>query len=165
MYVTHDQAEAMSLSDRIAVMQGGRIVQVGTPADIYEHPKSEFVAEFLGGSNIVRGRYDVLNRTFESGQLSLTVPAGKWGSSDDVTLAIKPDAVVLEPDSKHSSKLVGKVIEREYLGFTTTFVVEVSGIALRATAISDEFVRGLQKGASVGVSLNWSKVTVLRAGT
>src|SRR5205814_6744997 len=56
VYVTHDQSEAMTTADLIAVMNGGRIEQLGTPEEIYNRPRSEFVARFIGSSNIVRGR-------------------------------------------------------------------------------------------------------------
>ena len=65
LYVTHDQAEAMSLSDRIAVMDGGRIEQVGTPAEIYESPRTSFVAAFIGDTNFLEGRvHDCLDRDY-----------------------------------------------------------------------------------------------------
>lgn len=162
VYVTHDQSEAMSLSDRIAVMKGGRIVQVGNPLEIYEHPCDVFVAEFLGSANIVHGTYDALSGTFQSGRLRIKMPAGVWQQSGNIILAIKPDAMILEQVSAgDAATLMGQVVEKEYLGFTTTINIDLSGIVLRVTALSSEFVPPLQKGMTVGARLDWSKITFL----
>ena len=75
VYVTHDQLEAMTTADRIVVMNAGRIEQIGTPEDIYQRPESEFVARFIGGTNILRGRRD--GRVIFAGPLRV-----EWGVGD-----------------------------------------------------------------------------------
>ena len=162
IYVTHDQSEAMSLSDRIAVMKGGRVVQVGTPAEIYEQPRNAFVAEFLGGANIVRGTYDAGSRVFTSGSFRVRVPAGKEIGSGDIVLAIKPEAIALMPAPKGNEDSPGaRILEREFLGFTTTFLVESSGIALRVVALSSELIRRLATEETVSLQLDWSRIVIL----
>jgi len=99
VYVTHDQTEAMSLSDRIAVMNLGRLVQLGPPRDIYEHPRSRFVAEFVGKINFlpahVRGREGEWG-VLESADATVRVPVAALGSgAGAVTVAVRPERLVL----------------------------------------------------------------------
>jgi putative spermidine/putrescine transport system ATP-binding protein/spermidine/putrescine transport system ATP-binding protein len=97
--VTHDQDEALTMADRIVIMRDGRIEQTGTPAEVYQHPLSRFVAGFLGASNFMRGR--VTDRT--GGTISVDVPRGPTVSvvssdrpiGSDVTVALRPEAVTL----------------------------------------------------------------------
>lgn len=165
IYVTHDQAEAMSLSDRIAVMRGGEIVQIDTPAEIYEHPSTSFVAEFVGGANVLRGNVRDGAFSITVGDFPLAVPrtmiAGR--NNQNVSVVIKPEAIQL------SSKTVegeykGTVIHKEYHGFTTQFVVECHGIQLHATAVTSMTSKQLRPGDPVGISLDWSRCTLLEDG-
>jgi putative spermidine/putrescine transport system ATP-binding protein len=162
IYVTHDQSEAMSLSDRIAVMEGGRVVQVGTPAETYEHPSTVFVAGFLGGANIVHGIYDAATRLFTSGLLRVHVPKGKWNESGNVVLGIKPEAITFGNSSVKDDGLIhARIAEKEYLGFTTTFLVDASGIMLRIASLSSDSIRIRAIEEIVSLKLDWSKITIL----
>jgi len=92
IFVTHDQAEALGLSDRIAVMSAGRIEQLGAPREIYEHPTTRFVADFIGASTVLRGRAVAADRvTVGAGRLH--VSGGTFRSGADVELAIRPERV------------------------------------------------------------------------
>lgn len=157
IYVTHDQSEAMSLSDRMAVMRQGRIEQIGSPAEMYETPQSPFVAEFLGGANVVPVHLTVRRRTLVAGRFIVAVPRTMLaGLKDgDVTLIVKPEAVILAP-SLRGSKNVGRIIVKEYLGFTTNFLVEIDGVSLRSTTMSNAATKRLQIGQTVAVSIDWS---------
>ena len=96
VFVTHDQAEALGLSDRIAVMQGGRIEQLGVPREIYERPATRFVADFIGASTMLRGRATSGELVTVTGGVALRVAAGrplKVGA--EVELAIRPERVRL----------------------------------------------------------------------
>jgi spermidine/putrescine ABC transporter ATP-binding subunit len=96
IFVTHDQAEALGLSDRIAVMSQGRIEQLGAPREIYEHPATRFVADFIGASTVLRGRAAAADRvTVAGGTLRVAGAALKPGA--DVELAIRPERVRLAP--------------------------------------------------------------------
>ncbi len=95
VYVTHDQAEAMSLSDRVAVMRAGKFEQVGAPADVYEAPVSPFVAGFVGGGNLIHGMVKDGLR-FETNGTALTFPAGFAAPvQGKAVLAIKPEAITI----------------------------------------------------------------------
>jgi len=99
IYVTHDQAEAMTLATRIVVMQGGRIQQIGTPAEVYERPANRFVAGFLGSPsmNFVEGQLDA-GRRLTAGVLSLDLPPDCAAPPGAVTLAVRPEDIHLHDD-------------------------------------------------------------------
>ena len=101
IYVTHDQAEAMTLATRIVVMQGGRIQQIGTPAEVYERPANRFVAGFLGSPsmNFIDGRLDGeldVQRRFTAGMLALNLAPDCVAASGAVTLAVRPEDIHLD---------------------------------------------------------------------
>ncbi|HET7410484.1 MAG TPA: ABC transporter ATP-binding protein, partial [Paracoccaceae bacterium] len=122
--VTHDQTEAMALSDRIAVMEKGRIVQVSTPFDAYEHPSSGFVSTFLGKSNHVAGRIE----SRADGNVRVATPAGIFeapaadGLDGPVALSIRPEKIRFVP--KHEALLVGRVATRVFLGNQWLFQID-----------------------------------------
>lgn len=161
IYVTHDQSEAMSLSDRIAVMHAGRIVQVGSPSEMYEHPATTFVAEFLGGANIIHGHYDGSSRQFSVDSFTTSVPPGMVECSGSVSVAIKPEAIAFEDGTQREpNTFQAKIVEKEFLGFTTLFIIDVDGLTLRMTVLSTEKVRRCVPGRMVSVRFNWSGIRI-----
>jgi ABC-type Fe3+/spermidine/putrescine transport system ATPase subunit len=113
VYVTHDQEEALSLSDRMAVMRSGEIVQEGTPEDLYLDPETAFVAGFLGGSNLLEERLAAL----------VTGNTPKKG----MLLAVRPENVVIDA----SGRFEATVLERQFLGSSSTVWLGWEGIQLR----------------------------------
>jgi iron(III) transport system ATP-binding protein len=101
--VTHDQEEALALADRVAVMEGGRIAQIGTPAQIYREPASEFVASFIGRSNIVRGHAQGGSAETIFGPLPLLREA-----AGEVRLAVRPEQITLAADPEGDGVVVGR---------------------------------------------------------
>lgn len=98
IYVTHDQGEAMAMSDRIAVMNGGLVEQIGAPRDIYEHPATTFVAGFIGQCNIIDGRYDPASGEFRAAGGTLFHTARKPVTvAGHLRLAIRPESIRFEP--------------------------------------------------------------------
>ncbi len=147
--VTHDQEEAMSLSDRVVVMQGGRIAQQGAPAELYARPASRFVASFLGDATFVAGRVtgEAGERVIVDsllGEVRLPRPAS---GAAQVTLVVRPEAVRLSPGGT-----AGRVMGASYLGPEVRYVVEVQGhtILARAPALGRPL---LAEGAPVGLEL------------
>jgi putative spermidine/putrescine transport system ATP-binding protein len=133
IYVTHDQAEALSLSDRVVFMAQGRIVEVGTPASIYRSPRSLSTANFLGVANLVKGKVATttertLSLTSELGQLSIQSDAAVR-PGDQITLCFRPEDIAIDtrPDS---DGLRGTVRHVSYLGALTDYVVELKGSPL-----------------------------------
>ncbi len=136
LYVTHDQAEALAISDRVAVMNAGRIEQVGSPREIYRTPQSRFVAEFIGDNNLFTGEVTdrssrdetatvrVADSDFEIGLGNTTVDVGTT-----VTFCVRPEALVIDSDQ---NQLATTVRSREFLGETTRLHLDWNGRELLA---------------------------------
>ena len=132
IYVTHDQEEALTMSDRIAVMDRGRVLQVGTPLEVYEQPNSRFVADFIGETNFVDGRVLSINgqhADFEAGGLKMvaSVEPGVTPGAP-ATLAVRPERVQLtaEPPGDTPNVYAVEVYEMVYVGTDTRFRVRLS---------------------------------------
>ncbi|MHB0953812.1 MAG: ABC transporter ATP-binding protein [Allorhizobium sp.] len=129
LIVTHDQEEAMTVSDRIAVMDKGEIVQVATPAEIYEAPNSRYVADFIGDINIIEGKFDCQEKGGRNGDLARVVCDGLTavvGSA--VAFAIRPEKVRITPDAPADTSvnaLYGEVWDIGYLGDFSVFLVKL----------------------------------------
>ena len=123
VYVTHDQEEAMTMSDRIAVMNRGTVVQVGTPQQIYEHPASLFVADFIGSSNILVGELaaagDALAEVRLATGKTIRVPRPVGPASSRVSVVVRPDHVGLSPSAPAAADMnavSGSVSKVSFLG-------------------------------------------------
>jgi putative spermidine/putrescine transport system ATP-binding protein len=122
LFVTHDQDEALMLSDRIVVMNKGRIEQIGTPEEIYEHPGTRFVAEFIGWCSVLQGT--ARNGEFISnGGMRLPVDA----TADKAMIVLRPEYIRLATDSGTAPHFVGRVASSDYYGAMTRLRVTVSG--------------------------------------
>ncbi len=129
VYVTHDQVEAMTLSDRIVVMNQGKIDQVGTPAEIYRRPRTRFVADFIGRANFVEGIvHERRNGALIVSALGaiLTIPAADTTAQagDPVTLVVRPEMVELNAPQ---AQLTGTIRRTSYLGSVVEYDIEVAG--------------------------------------
>ena len=137
VYVTHDQAEAMALSDRIVVFNKGLVQQVGTPRHIYERPANLFVADFMGLVNklpgTITGRVAGRARVQIGEQMIEARMNEGLGASGDVTIAIRPEAIVLEqPDPAiASNRIEGRLVESTFLGNIVEHQIDVGGNLVR----------------------------------
>jgi iron(III) transport system ATP-binding protein len=139
VYVTHDQAEAMALSDRIAVLHDGVLQQYGRPREIYERPANLFVADFMGIVNrlpgeIVERRDGQLRVRVGDHVLAATGPAADESSARAVTLAIRPESVRLGKPDGPGNCLDGSVVEATFLGSIVDYQIDVGGLLLRVQA-------------------------------
>src|SRR5215212_7423589 len=119
IYVTHDQEEALSMSDRIVVMNEGRVEQIGTPSEIYNRPRTRFVASFVGTLNILQARVlDAASGRVAVDDQEVAVASGVPGRSagDTVSLALRPEAVILEDRAGDRNRLHGAIEEVSFLG-------------------------------------------------
>ena len=129
IYVTHDQEEALTMSDRMAVMAGGLIEQVGTPAEVYDSPATAYVADFLGSANVLA--VHVLGPAGD-GRTSISVGGetltcrGSAAAGDDVRLVIRPERLLLEPTDEEAGALSGTVVRTIYQGATTDIIVALA---------------------------------------
>jgi ABC-type Fe3+/spermidine/putrescine transport system ATPase subunit len=138
IYVTHDQEEALSLSDRVAVMRDGRVLQVGPPRDLYERPRTRFVADFVGTNNLVPGEVesraaggtDVVVRTALGPLRAIASEA----VSARCVLAVRPENVALgSAAAGEGNRVTGRVSLVSYLGSTVRYDVETeAGLVLKA---------------------------------
>jgi iron(III) transport system ATP-binding protein len=127
IYVTHDQLEAMTMADRIVVMNLGRIEQIGTPEDVYDRPQSRFVARFIGASNVVEGR-QASDRRVEINGHGIAVAAGEFpGVGAAVGVCVKTHDLELVPGSASGSAnaIPGTVVSQAYLGSHRDYIVDV----------------------------------------
>jgi iron(III) transport system ATP-binding protein len=158
VYVTHDQSEALALSDEIAVFNAGRIIQRGSPQDIYRNPQSQFVADFVGSANFITGR--VLGNAGADGLVSVTTKHGiiRCSYGRDVT-AGQPILVTVRPEdlSVHASHpgeglhiFTGKVANRVFLGEVIDYVVDLGGQEFRVRA-RPEFDFHVGQAVHVGI--------------
>ena len=133
--VTHDQEEAMTVASRVAVMDEGRIMQVATPADIYEYPNSVYVADFIGDVNIIEGTAtpageDSYELKWAQGQPPITATsATPFSAGQKAHLAIRPEKVRISTERPEDAvnALQGKVLDIAYLGNLSTYHVELPG--------------------------------------
>jgi spermidine/putrescine transport system ATP-binding protein len=154
VHVTHDQEEAMTMADTIAVMQGGRIEQLGTPNELYEKPQTAFVAGFLGVSNLLRGTVAGPASVRLDGGGELTVsPEALAGRSGKVAVGIRPEKIKLGRGG--TNVFSGRVEEVAYVGVSTQYIVETGVGALTV------YVQNTQPGAAAmapgsGVELSFA---------
>jgi iron(III) transport system ATP-binding protein len=135
VYVTHDQKEALSVADRIAVMRAGRLAQVGTPADLYHRPASSFVADFIGQTNllpgtVLGGEEGAVHVQTSAGRLVARAVADRPPPSGDVIVSVRPEQMRVVPTAVVTpgrNRVVGKTLESTFLGETSEHVLGVNG--------------------------------------
>ena len=126
LYVTHDQEEALAMSDRIAVMEDGQVRQCGTPEEVYERPRGPFVAGFIGISNLLPATVANGGVRLESGVLcAAPVPEG-CPEGSDVHLSVRPEKILLDELEEGMASVEGTIVERVYVGTTTQVIVEIA---------------------------------------
>ena len=126
VFVTHDQDEALTMSDQIAVMSEGRIHQVGTPEDIYERPATAFVAGFIGTANRMAGEYRDGAITLAGDMVLPTGPLAGCDPGDRVTIAVRPEKIWLSDLTPEMVQTDGIVKATVYGGPTTTYLLEIA---------------------------------------
>jgi spermidine/putrescine transport system ATP-binding protein len=131
VYVTHDQEEALTMSDRIAVMNEGAVEQIATPRALYEHPATPFVAGFIGTSNLVELRCDRVERGVATMQLGeserILAPLGRAPAGGRVQITVRPEKIKIaaDRDDHLGSRIRGRVTDLVYLGSLTELIVEL----------------------------------------
>ena len=136
VYVTHDQEEALSMSDRVVIMNHGRVVQVGSPQELYERPSTVFASKFIGKSNILRGvvnqvdgnkvLYSIADKYFQQ-----LVSNEKFSKNDEIILALRPEKIKIARSKVESNEvniLVGRIIDITYFGSTISVNVETDSV-------------------------------------
>jgi spermidine/putrescine transport system ATP-binding protein len=166
VYVTHDQEEALTMSDRIAVMSGGRVEQIATPEQMYEEPQTVFVADFLGVSNLMLATAegpDGAACRVKVGDFSLRAGCGEVGMRGETHVVIRPERVVIEPyETAGSNRLPGMIERVVYHGASEQLVVRLAtGDVVQALFVRDGSTRDWAQGTPVQVHLPAEALRVL----
>jgi putative spermidine/putrescine transport system ATP-binding protein len=164
--VTHDQEEALAMSDRIAVMNAGRIEQIGTPQELYERPARQFVADFLGESNIFDAtvqeiRADVVAVRARSGVVMLARPVAGLRGGQRVTVSVRPERIFLAEGATGADNVVDGVVKKAiYLGESSKYLVTLPGGESLTLRVQNRFgARLLEVGKPLLVG--WSRDAVI----
>ena len=164
VYVTHDQEEALSLSDRVAVIRDGRVLQVAPPKELYERPVSRFVADFVGTNNFLSGTC----REIAAGRVAAETAIGtvrgsatsRVGPGDRCVLAVRPENIALGPGPENTFE--GRVVLAAYLGSTLRYDVEMrAGVVLKVDVGDPWHHEVLPAGAAVCVTFPASAALTL----
>ena len=166
VYVTHDQEEAMAVSDRIAVMNAGVIQHIGTPKSIYQRPSNLFVATFIGRSNVIKGKLAV-----DGGKTYLETMSGYRAEIDtvrpehqhaqDIVMSVRPEEFLLERDSKEGISAI--VDDCVFLGLNTHYFVHLSS-SEEVEIIQESSIDSIiEPGSEIKLKINTEKVNLFTA--
>ena len=152
IYVTHDQKEALSIADRMAILDGGQLRQLGRPAEVYRHPNSKFVADFMGETNFIAGTVRAVNgatvhvetalRTFEA------TPGGSgWmpKSGEPCVLSVRPESWTLGAEASAPNAVSGRIGERVYLGEMAQYQFAAAAQTLKIFELNPRFVEASEQ--------------------
>ncbi|HET7181881.1 MAG TPA: ABC transporter ATP-binding protein [Candidatus Limnocylindrales bacterium] len=165
VYVTHDQEEALTMSDRIAVMHGGRIEQVGVPEDLYDRPATSFVADFIGTTNLLSGTVSgveggAANLRLDTGE-TCRVAANGHRPGARVQVSLRPEAIALEPPGQVTDALAAAVEQVAYLGAAVQYQVRTPG-GLALSVLTGKGGPRFEPGDSI--QLSWKPADALTLG-
>jgi spermidine/putrescine ABC transporter ATP-binding subunit len=136
IYVTHDQGEALAMSDRIGVMDGGRLLQVGPPLDIYEHPTTRFVAHFIGDANLLDGVVERLEDeavVVRVGRVAVRARRQGWEQvGSRLTVCVRPERVRMDSSMTQPDALRGRVEDRAFSGYVVKYRLAVGDVRMNA---------------------------------
>ena len=164
IYVTHDQEEALSISDRIVVMSEGRIDQTGTPFEIYNHPKTRFVASFVGTLNIVQGQVvDAATGRIQLDGQEVKVTRGLSGLHTGKTqaFALRPEAVTLGDGGKDRNRLRGSIDQVSFLGSVVRIRVRLENNAILLDTFNNPNLTPPAFGQQVDINFGTEDLLVL----
>ncbi|MBO7710311.1 MAG: ABC transporter ATP-binding protein [Lachnospiraceae bacterium] len=168
VYVTHDQEEAMTMSDRIAVMKDGVIEQIDKPMEIYRRPKTRFVADFIGESNIFEGTVekkdgDLLTIALPSGTVSAVSEQEDLTTGEKVYVSVRPEDMCVSPERQAGFDFPASVMDSVYMGTLTKVMLSASdGQEVKYARFED--TQGLTEGTKVWLYWKPEKAVVIRMG-
>lgn len=157
IFVTHDQEEALTMSDRIGILRDGRLVQEGPPEEMYDSPRSEFAATFLGDANILRGEATDMGIRMSDGS-SITVRTPPRHASGSASCAVRPERIEIAADAATlrpagGNMLAGRIVKRIFAGNSRTYLIDLKGATIKVL-VHNSGSAPLAEGADV--VLRWS---------
>lgn len=165
IFVTHDQEEALSISDRIVVMYGGKAEQVGSPFEIYNRPRTKFVANFVGTLNVLEGTVgDAAAGTVTLASGTVALPGGLDGArnGEAISLALRPEAISLGEREGADTRLAGKIADVHFLGSVIRVKVAVGGSVVSLDTFNNPSSPPPEIGQPTEISFAASDLLVLR---
>jgi iron(III) transport system ATP-binding protein len=165
VYVTHDQEEALAVSDRIIVMRGGVIVQDGTPRDLYERPSNRFIADFIGNANLLPvtvRRLDAVMAEIGIGTASLRLPH-RGVADGPAELAVRPQCLSLRQGAAGPGELPAQIRKAAYLGDHMEYEVVLDGLGTELLVEDSAMVTPIKEGAAVAVAIDAAGAVVVPA--
>lgn len=165
IFVTHDQEEALTMADRIGILRDGQLVQEGPPEDIYDRPKSEFAAMFLGDANILRGEMTETGIRLADGTAIATAAGPRAGAGASASCAVRPERIRISPKGEAGNAadntLSGRVSKRIFAGNSSTYFVDRAGETIKVLVRNDGSGK-LAEGQEV--VLRWSPESTVLLG-
>jgi ABC-type Fe3+/spermidine/putrescine transport system ATPase subunit len=164
IFVTHDQGEAFAMSDRVALMNKGKIEQLGRPRDLYERPASRFAAEFVGDTNLLEGTVAGLfgeQTLVRAAGMEIVAPKAPFNSGEAVVVSLRPEciAILADPAPGSAPAIVRSVV---FQGATVKLTAELaSGHLLQALSLDRRELGELSAGSTVHLSIDPRRVAVL----
>ncbi len=164
IFVTHDQEEAMSMADRVAVMKDGEILQIGTPTDLYSNPNTPFIADFVGTSNIMSGKVSKTDNDFTFVQVgNYELKSKLKAEKEDVQVIIRPENIRVEIDenSEQDNYMEGTVELATYLGSTVRYEINVDNNNLLVDTIYESGESIYKPGTSIKLMVDPERVLLI----
>ncbi|MBQ9535127.1 MAG: ABC transporter ATP-binding protein [Clostridia bacterium] len=156
VFVTHDQEEALTMSDTVVVMNKGSIQQIGTPTDIYNEPKNAFVADFIGESNILDGMM-IEDRVVRFSGHTFDCVDGGFGSHEKVDVVVRPEDVDIVPEDSDKAMLLGDVTSVTFMGVHYEIIVDINGFKWMIQ--TTDFV---PEGAHIGLFIEPDAIHIMK---
>ena len=142
IYVTHDQDEALTMSDRIVILKDGNIEQVGTPEEVYEQPKSLYVADFIGEANVFNGEIIEKNEKNDvvkiNNDVNILIASSNHNLGEKVKIVVRPENIKLIKERKKKKNLCGVIKEQIYDGAFTKFIINIDKLVIKALFIGND---------------------------
>ncbi|WP_176086863.1 ABC transporter ATP-binding protein [Martelella sp. HB161492] len=158
LYVTHDQGEAMAMSDRLAIMNGGIVQELGTPTTVYENPRSHFGAQFLGNVNLVTGFGEGGRFSFGDGRY--ITPAPESYRPGPVTLMIRPETILIDASEGHENRFEARIERMVYRGAYHELTLAVTGYDQPVLAVAHGR-HGLRNGQLLAIAIPEDGIHIL----
>ena len=161
IYVTHDQEEALTISDRIAVMKDGVIQQMGDPVSLYEEPANRFVSDFIGESNLIDVIYEGMEQEWAVIRIGeersyAVIGSEKPAQNTDTTVTIRPERMMISaPDEREKPGISGTIMEVVHIGKDIKYLLKIASgeeIQIRIQNSSKEDISAFPKGAEIQIS-------------
>ncbi len=169
VYVTHDQEEALTLSDRIAVFNQGRVIQIGAPKELYERPNNRFVADFIGINNLIEGTVSSIDSAGDMvAQTALGAirarPNGQLKAGDRCVICVRPEIITIDGAAPADNSARGAIVFAAYMGNTLRYDVELGqGVVFKADVRDPWHHRQFPAGTTVGLGFPASSTVAISA--